>query len=279
MLIAQLNPDKAPQKSDSDREDVIDGHTHRQRLVDIFRLDGYFLQISRPRHTHGNQKLINNIAEKSSIHRRLFGKNSIRKTVAEADKNQNNGLRRQNKPLPPIIDGASQQRFEKNTDNPSDHQQRRHDMSFLFKHCYQHPRRKSQKNLFTGSIKNVQPIKKTVFLLQLQSCSRGGRPVFLHQKNQYRYYEEPRKGDNVRDFKIKIEKFEADQDGEAADNRGHIGNAAELPQSPAGFSVPGHLHTNTLICGQKQMLSDAENEEPDQHDSKVWRINTDKQYP
>ena len=45
MLIAQFNPDKAPQKSDGDREDVIDGHTHRQRLVDIFRLNGYFLQI------------------------------------------------------------------------------------------------------------------------------------------------------------------------------------------------------------------------------------------
>ncbi len=31
---------------------MIDGDTHRQGLRDIFGLDGYFLEIRRPRHAH-----------------------------------------------------------------------------------------------------------------------------------------------------------------------------------------------------------------------------------
>src|SRR5208283_2458086 len=96
ILIPQLKPDKTAGDSDANGKDVINAHAHRQCLRNIFGIDRYFLEVSRPRHAHRHQKLIKNVTSKCNKHRRSFRKYFSGKTIADADEYKHYRLRSEN---------------------------------------------------------------------------------------------------------------------------------------------------------------------------------------
>ena len=73
-----------------------------------------------------------------------------------------------------------------------------------------------------------------------------------------------------------MEILKTDEDGKTADDHGNISYGAELPQPSAFFPLSSQFHSNALIQRKKQMLTNAEYKEPDEHYGKTGRIKSNE---